>query len=100
MARAVGVSQAGGAFYLDVPPGHCNISADSYLADPNQTRDVDLVPGQKIYAKVLPSDPWIEGGGGDNRGGGYLRNTFYVWLYPPRSRGRRSRKAGFTGAAR
>jgi hypothetical protein len=83
-AAAVGVSQAGGAFYLDVPPGHYNISADSYLAAPDQTSNVDLVPGQEIYAKVLPLDPWIEGGGGGRgSGGGYRRNTFYVWLYPP-----------------
>src|SRR5579864_612049 len=30
----VGVSQPGGAFYRDVPPGHYHISADSYLDDP------------------------------------------------------------------
>jgi hypothetical protein len=82
---AVGVSQPGGAFYRDVPPGHYHISADSYLDDPNQDRDVDLGPGQEAYAKVLPSDHWIEGGGGGGRGGGggYHRETFYVWLYPP-----------------
>lgn len=81
---AVGVSQAGGAFYVDVRPGHYNISADSYLAAPEQTSTVDLAAGQEIYAKVLPSDPWVEGGGGGDRGGGgYRRNTFYVWLYPP-----------------
>jgi hypothetical protein len=82
---AVGVSQAGGSFYRDVPPGHYHISADSYLDDPNQTRDVDLAAGQEIYAKVLPSDPWIQGGGGGGRGGGgggYHRDTFFVWLYP------------------
>ena len=32
---AIGVSQPGGAFYADVPPGHYHISADSYLDDPN-----------------------------------------------------------------
>jgi hypothetical protein len=83
---AVGVSQAGGSFYRDVPPGHYHISADSYLDDVNQTRDVDLVAGQEIYAKVLPSDPWIQGGGGGGGrgggGGGYRRDTFFVWLYP------------------
>src|ERR1700719_4748611 len=52
---AIGVSQPGGAFYRDVPPGHYHISADSYLDDPNQDRDVDLAPRQEIYAKVLPS---------------------------------------------
>ena len=78
----VGVSQPGGAFYRDVPPGHYRISADSYLPDPIQTRDVDLVPGQEVYAKVLSLDNWIQGGGQD-AGGEYHRDTFYVWLYPP-----------------
>jgi hypothetical protein len=81
----VGVSQPGGAFYRDVPPGHYHISADSYLDDPEQDRDVDLAAGQEIYAKILPSDHWIEGGGGGGKGGGgggYHRETFYVWLYP------------------
>jgi hypothetical protein len=78
----VGVSQAGGAFYRDVPAGHYHISADSYLLDPIQTRDVDLVPGQEAYAKVLSLDNWIQGGGQD-AGGEYHRDTFYVWLTPP-----------------
>jgi hypothetical protein len=78
---AVGVSQAGGAFYRDVPAGHYHISVDSHLADVIQTRDVDLAPGQEAYAKVLPLEHWIEGGGGDF-GGAYRRDTFYVWLYP------------------
>ena len=80
---AVGVSQPGAAFYGDVPPGHYHLSADSYLDDPSQDRDVDLAPGQEVYAKILPSDHWIEGGGGGKGGGGgYHRETFYVWLYP------------------
>jgi hypothetical protein len=79
---AVGVSQTGGAFYRDIPPGHYHISVDSYGVDFNQTRDVDLAPGQEIYAKVVSLDNWIEGGGG-RRSGGYHRDTFYVWLYPP-----------------
>jgi hypothetical protein len=82
---AVGVSQPGGAFYGDVPPGHYHLSADSYLDAPEQDRDVDLAPGQEAYAKILPEDHWIEGGGGgggEGGGGGYHRETFYVWLYP------------------
>jgi hypothetical protein len=77
----VGVSQAGGAFYRDVPPAHYTISADSYLADPIQTQDVDLAAGQEIFAKVISLDNWIESGGQDT-GGSYHRETFYVWLYP------------------
>jgi hypothetical protein len=81
----VGVAQRGGAFYRDVAPGHYTISADSYLADPYQIREVDIAAGQEIYAKVLPMDPWIEGGGAGGRGGGggaYHKDTFYVWLFP------------------
>ncbi len=78
---AVGASQAGGAFYRDVPPGHYHITADSYLTDPIQTRDVDLVAGQEVYAKVLSLDNWIDGFAQD-AGSGYHRDTFYVWLSP------------------
>jgi hypothetical protein len=78
---AVGVSQAGGAFYRDVPPGRYHISADSYLMDPIQTRDVDLVPGQEVFAKVLSLDNWMEGFSQDT-GSTNHRDTFYVWLYP------------------
>ena len=76
-----GVSQPGGSFYRDVPPGHYHLSVDSYGVDFGQTRDVDLAPGAQIFAKVVSNDNWIEGGGG-GRAGGYHRNTFYVWLYP------------------
>jgi hypothetical protein len=78
----VGVSQPGGAFYRDVPPGHYHITADSYLDDPSQDRDVNLVAGQEIYAKIVSSDYCVQGGGGRKGGGGYGRDTFYVWLYP------------------
>jgi hypothetical protein len=76
-----GVSEPGGAFHVDVPPGHYHLSADSIGVDFNQTRDVDLAPGMQIFAKVVSNDNWIEGGGGRG-GGGYHRDTFYVWLYP------------------
>ena len=79
---AVGASQAGGAFYRDVPPGHYHIAADSFLTDAIQTRDVDLARGQEAYVKVLSLDNWIEGFAQD-AGSGYHRETFYVWLYPP-----------------
>ena len=78
---AVGASQAGGAFYRDVPPGHYHITADSFLTDAIQTRDVDLAPRQEVYVKVLSLDNWIEGFAQD-AGTSYHRDTFYVWLYP------------------
>lgn len=77
-----GVSEPGGASYVDVPPGHYHLSVDTIGIDFGQTKDVDLAPGMQIFAKIVSNDNWIEGGGGRGGGGGYHRNTFYVWLYP------------------
>ena len=77
-----GVSEPGGAFYRDVPPGRYHIHVDSYVDDPHNDRNVDLAPGTEAYAKVLPADNQILGGGG-GVSGGYRRNSFVVWLYPP-----------------
>ena len=77
-----GVSVAGGAFYRDVPPGRYHIHVDSYVDDRHNDGDVALAPGTEAYAKVLPLENYVQGGGGD-AGGGYRRNSFVVWLYPP-----------------
>jgi hypothetical protein len=76
-----GVSEPGGAFYRDVPPGRYRISTDSYYNDPTLNRDVDVAPGAEVYAKVLPLENTTWGGG--VTGGGYRRDNYYVWLYPP-----------------
>jgi hypothetical protein len=80
---AVGVSEPGGAFYRDVPPGRYHIHVDSYVDDLHNDGDVALTPGTEAYAKVLPLENQIIGGGGSDAGGGYRRNSFVVWLYPP-----------------
>jgi hypothetical protein len=80
----VGVSQPGAAFFVDVPPGHYHLSADSYGEDYNQTRDIDIGPGQVAFAKVLSDEYWFYGGGGQ-RSGGYKRDTFYVWTVAPQT---------------
>ncbi len=69
-------------------PDIFNISADSYLAAPEQTRDVDLAAGEEIYAKVLPLDSWVEGGGGER--GRRLSPQYILCLAVP-SRGRAAR---------
>lgn len=80
----VGVSELGAAFFVDVPPGHYHLSADSYGVDYNQTRDIDIGPGQVAFAKVLPNQNWFYGGGG-GRSPGYRYDTFYVWTMPPQA---------------
>ena len=77
----VGASAPGTAFYRDLPPGRHQISVDSYVDDGNQTKIVDLVPGSQVYAKIVPFGDIVQGGG--EFGGGYHRNTYYLWLYPP-----------------
>jgi hypothetical protein len=83
----VAISEPGGTLYRDVPPGHYHITVDSYGTDVNQDRDVDLLPGQQVFAKVVSNDNWLDyGGGGDmGGGGGYRRDTFYVWTMAPQT---------------
>jgi hypothetical protein len=96
---AAGVSRPGGAFYRDVPPGHYHITADSFLTDPIQTRDIDLAPGQEAFVKVLSLDNWIDGFAQD-AGSGYHRDTFYVWLMPQESaRPQIAKSAFYAGGA-
>ena len=47
----VGLSEPGGAFYRDVPPGHYHVVADSYLDEACQDTGVDLLAEQQAYSK-------------------------------------------------
>ncbi len=78
----IGISEPGGSFYRDVAPGNYHITVDSYGVDYNQTRDVDLLPGQEVFAKVVSNDNWVDFGG-SGRGSSFHRDTFYVWTLPP-----------------
>jgi len=78
----VAISQLGGASYRDVLPGQYLVTVDSYLTAPDQSRNVYLFPGQQGYFKIVCLRNWIAGGGG-RRDSGYMRDTFYVWQFPP-----------------
>ena len=99
----VAVSMPEGASYRDVPPGPYHITVDSYGKDFNQDKDVQLVAGQELYAKVVSLRAWVDttsGGGGDGSGanGDNGRNTFYVWLIPSETaRGEIARAAFYGG---
>jgi len=74
----VGISEDGGAFYRDVPPGEYYVTVDSYGVDINQFPHVVLVPGQTVYLQVIGSKWWASGGASSN----WARPTFYVWVMP------------------
>ena len=78
--RIVGISEPGGSFYRDVPPGQYTITVDSWGTDVNQFPVVNLAAGEIIYAKVESLSAWSSDGGSR---GGYKRDTFYVRLIPP-----------------
>jgi hypothetical protein len=67
----------GGAFYRDVAPGHYHIAPVTYNRDFNQSRDVDLAPGQQAYVKILSLRNW------DGACRHCSRDTFYAWLILP-----------------
>jgi hypothetical protein len=82
----VAISEPRGAFYRDLAPGHYHVSVDSYLAEPSQSGDVDLTPGQQVYLKIVASEFACSGGGGAGEGSGAggdcTRSNFYVWPMP------------------
>jgi hypothetical protein len=53
-----GVPEQRGAFYRDVPPGHYRITVDSEGMSPSPSREVALVAGQRIYAKIGLGGSW------------------------------------------
>lgn len=75
----IGISEDGGSFYRDVPPGQYYVTVDSYGVDINQFPHVILVPGQTAYFQVIGSRYWASGGSGR---GSWERPTFYVWVEP------------------
>jgi hypothetical protein len=74
----VGISEDGGAFYRDVPPGQYYVTVDSYGVDVNQFPHATLVTGETAYFKIFVSDVWASGGASAN----WARPTFYVWQMP------------------
>lgn len=76
----VGAVANGSSFYRDVPPGHYRITPSSFVQDPRQERDVDLVPGQQAYIKIVSLSSW---GAGNSASKNFQRDAFWAWLIPP-----------------
>jgi hypothetical protein len=72
----VGISELGGAFYHDVPPGPYYITADTYRQVFNQFPHVALLPGDTAYFQVF------EMGSGAGAWRNYARPTFSIWVMP------------------
>jgi Protein of unknown function (DUF2846) len=78
----VGAVANGNAFHRDVPPGHYRIVPESFGRDFNQDRNVDLVPGQQLYVKIVSLGSWgVSVSGSKNM----ARDTFYARLIPPQT---------------
>ena len=73
----IAISEDGGAFYRDVPPGQYYVTVDSYGVDINQFSHVVLVAGQTVYFQIIGSKYWASGDAPQ-----WLRPTFYVWVMP------------------
>jgi hypothetical protein len=72
--RIVGLAELGGAFYRDVAPGGYHITVETTGIDANQTADLDLVPRQEAYIKIVSNPSWVTGSLAE-----YERPTFYAW---------------------
>jgi hypothetical protein len=74
----VGISDPGGRFYRDVPPGRYQVTVDSVGHDVNQFATVDIASGQQAYVKVESSALW-------ESDLNYRADTFYTRQMPPES---------------
>jgi hypothetical protein len=72
----VGISDPGGRFYRDVPPGRYQVTVDSVGHDVNQFATVDIASGQQAYVKVESSALW-------ESDLNYRADTFYTRQMPP-----------------
>lgn len=48
----IGVSEPGGSFFRDVPPGAYNVMVDPTGCDLNRVATITLTPGQTVFIKV------------------------------------------------
>ena len=78
-ARLASVAPYGGAIYRDLAPGRYHLSVESFARDVSQQGDVDLAPGQEIFAKVQADNTRVAGGDTTD----FVRDTFYLWLMAP-----------------
>jgi hypothetical protein len=79
--RIVAISELGGAFYRDVPPGEYYVTVDSEGRDINQFVSVGVMAGQQIYIEVQALQYWDCGS--SDLHNQWCRPTFYTRLQVP-----------------
>lgn len=77
-ARIGSLSPYGLGLYRDAPSGDYRVSVENY-GGANQSKDLFLGPGEEVFAKIVVSDSFLSGGGGQ----GVHREGFFVWLVTP-----------------
>jgi hypothetical protein len=75
-----GSVENGSAFYRDVLPGGYHVAPVSFVHDPSQDTNVELVPGQQVYVKIVSLQSW---GSNDTASRNIARDAFWAWLIPP-----------------
>jgi hypothetical protein len=78
----IGVSQPSGSFYLDVRPGFYRVAVQQYLSNPEEDANINLVPEQQVYLKIVSLTDCISGGGTRQSSNRFERPCFYVWNIP------------------
>ena len=78
-SRVGSVSAFGRDAHYDVPPGHYHMTVANYGVEPDQSKDVDLNPGQEVYAKIVTTETALSGGGGQ----GVHREFYTISIVPP-----------------
>jgi uncharacterized protein DUF2846 len=75
-----GSVENGSAFYRDISPGPYHIAPVSFVHDVSQDTNVELVPGQQAFVKIVSLRSW---GGNDTASRNIARDAFWAWLIPP-----------------
>ena len=79
----VGVSQPVGSFYFNVKPGFYHVTVQQYLSNPEEDANINLVPGQQVYLKIVSLTNCIDSGSNRRASSSeFTRPCFYVWNMP------------------
>ena len=77
----IAISEPGGSFFRDVPPGVYTVTVDTVGHDVNQFVTISLAAAQTVFVKVESSKLW-------ESDLNYTADTFYTRLIPPETAAR------------